>query len=195
MKVIEFPRPLAPARPVSRPRPPRPAVPPRDAQPMLDFLPAAPHAPRTLNTSVEAVIFCDAPVATSLHRSLASALDIAMVIIGYAMFLAAFALGGGEFHLSAQTLPWYSGALIAVGIFYATLFTLTGTETLGARWTSLKLINFDGFPINRRERVIRSAAALLSIFSGGLGLLWSLADEENLTWHDHISKTFPTIRD
>ena len=30
--------------------------------------------------------------------------------------------------------------------------------------------------------------------SAGLGLLWSLADEESLTWHDHMSKTFPTIR-
>ena len=27
---------------------------------------------------------------------------------------------------------------------------------------------------------------------GGLGLVWALVDEENLTWHDHISKTFPT---
>jgi len=23
-------------------------------------------------------------------------------------------------------------------------------------------------------------------------LVWALVDEENLTWHDHISKTFPT---
>jgi len=27
------------------------------------------------------------------------------------------------------------------------------------------------------------------------GLLWSLADEESLAWHDHISRTFPTPRD
>jgi len=25
--------------------------------------------------------------------------------------------------------------------------------------------------------------------------LWALADEENLTWQDHISRTFPTPRD
>jgi hypothetical protein len=24
-------------------------------------------------------------------------------------------------------------------------------------------------------------------------LVWALVDEESLTWHDHISKTFPTI--
>jgi hypothetical protein len=26
-------------------------------------------------------------------------------------------------------------------------------------------------------------------------LFWALVDEENLTWHDHISKTFPTVRE
>jgi hypothetical protein len=25
-----------------------------------------------------------------------------------------------------------------------------------------------------------------------LGMLWALVDEEALTWHDHMSKTFPT---
>jgi hypothetical protein len=25
-----------------------------------------------------------------------------------------------------------------------------------------------------------------------IGLLWSLVDEESLTWQDHISRTFPT---
>jgi hypothetical protein len=26
-------------------------------------------------------------------------------------------------------------------------------------------------------------------------LLWALADEEKLAWHDHMSKTFPTIEE
>ncbi len=34
--------------------------------------------------------------------------------------------------------------------------------------------------------------AFLSLMAGGIGLLWGLVDEETLTWHDHISKTFPT---
>jgi hypothetical protein len=25
-----------------------------------------------------------------------------------------------------------------------------------------------------------------------LGIVWALLDEEHLTWHDHISKVFPT---
>src|SRR6202041_3046551 len=42
--------------------------------------------------------------------------------------------------------------------------------------------------------VLIAVGLFLGVFflSGGLGLVWALVDEENLTWHDHISKTFPT---
>ena len=88
----------------------------------------------------------------------------------------------------------FGGAFLCIALFYGILWVLTGSETAGERWTGLRLINFDGTPIDRRERAIRSAAACLSLCSAGLGVIWSLADEEGLTWHDHMSKTFPTIR-
>jgi hypothetical protein len=28
-----------------------------------------------------------------------------------------------------------------------------------------------------------------------MGLIWALVDEDSLTWHDHISSTFPTLAD
>jgi hypothetical protein len=34
-------------------------------------------------------------------------------------------------------------------------------------------------------------AAWLSYCTGGLGLLWAFADEDNLALHDRISETFP----
>src|SRR2546425_9293081 len=63
-------------------------------------------------------------------------------------------------------------------------------QNLNLGWTGLRLINFDGLPIDRRERAVRFAAASFSFASAGFGMLWSLTDEESLTWHDH--KTFPT---
>jgi uncharacterized RDD family membrane protein YckC len=63
------------------------------------------------------------------------------------------------------------------------------------RWTGLRLIDFDGFPADRRARSLRAISACLSFCAGGLGLLWALADEEKLTWHDHMSKTFPTVEE
>ena len=41
-------------------------------------------------------------------------------------------------------------------------------------------------------RLFRVGAAGLSVLAAGLGILWALVDEESLTWHDHISKTYPT---
>jgi hypothetical protein len=60
------------------------------------------------------------------------------------------------------------------------------------RFAGLRLVDFDGRSPERHQRMRRQLASLLSVLSAGLGLAWALVDEENLTWHDHISKTFPT---
>jgi hypothetical protein len=31
------------------------------------------------------------------------------------------------------------------------------------------------------------------LLAAGTGLIWALVDEDSLTWHDHISGTFPTL--
>ena len=82
-----------------------------------------------------------------------------------------------------------------VALFYGLIWAIAGRETAGMRMTDLQLITFDGFEVDARTRALRFASAWLSFCSGGLGLLWAVADEENLTWHDHISKTFPTVRE
>jgi uncharacterized RDD family membrane protein YckC len=192
-KVLQFPASSRPAEPKPRSRRQAPQRP--DSQAFLDFLPPAPHAPRTLKTSVEAVIYCDAPVATPIHRAVGFALDFAVVMMGIAVFLATFYFCGGDFpKINAHVALGFGGAFLGIALFYGILWVLTGSESAGARWTGLRFINFDGSPIDRRERAIRFAAACLSFFSAGMGVLWSLADEEGLTWHDHMSKTFPTIR-
>src|SRR6266571_927747 len=71
------PRPAAPkvAKPLAR-RASRVSA----YQEKLDLLPSAPAAPKKLSTTVEAVIYCDAPVAHPLHRAIAAALDWSMVL-------------------------------------------------------------------------------------------------------------------
>ena len=51
-----------------------------------------PAQPRKLGTTVEAVIYCELPVATTLHRAVAALLDWSLVLIGYGLFLLAFRL-------------------------------------------------------------------------------------------------------
>ena len=141
------------------------------------------------------MIYCDAPVATPAHRVVAAATDLALALIGYALFLGTFWFCGGEFVLSKATLPVYGGAFVLIAMFYHLLWVLASGETPGMQWTQLRLVNFDGFPAERRERFNRYLGACLSFSAAGLGVLWALVDEESLTWQDHISKTFPTLRE
>ena len=165
-----------------------------EGQGKLDLLLAIPAKPRTLRTTVEAVICCEASVAIPLHRGLAAAIDWIMVFIGYGLFLAAFWLGGGAFVLTKPNLLVFGGMLLLVGFTYGLLFAIAGTETAGMRCTRLQVMTFDGFPPDGGQRLLRFAGACLSL-STVVGLLWCLADEEGLTWTDHISRTFPTPRE
>jgi uncharacterized RDD family membrane protein YckC len=169
----------------------RPAIPELELQGSLDFVPVAASAPRTLGTTVEAVILCESPVATTLHRAVAAALDWAMVLIGYGLFLLGFLLAGGAFTFTKTTAVVFAATLPLVAFTYGLMWTIVGTETPGMRWAQLRLTTFDGFKPALKHRILRFAGSCLSLCTL-IGLLWSLADEESLNWQDHISGTFPT---
>ena len=183
-----------PGKPPSQRPAAKRAKPVPEGQGTLDFLPPAPAKPRQLGTTVEAVIYCEAPVATTLHRAVASALDWSMVLLGYGLFLLGFYLLGGQFDLTKSNATVFGAMFLLIGFTYGLLFSWAGAETPGMRWTQLRLTTFDGFPPDRRQRLVRFGASGLSRCTQ-LGLLWSLADEESLAWHDHISRTFPTPHD
>jgi uncharacterized RDD family membrane protein YckC len=140
----------------------------------------------------DGVIYCDAPVANPAHRATAAALDASLIVMALGVFGIVFHLAGGEFVLNAKTTPMFVGAAAGVVIFYRMLWCLANGDTAGQRWTRLRLVNFDGQTPTRAQRFYRTASGFLSLMAGGIGLLWGLVDEETLTWHDHISKTFPT---
>jgi uncharacterized RDD family membrane protein YckC len=169
--------------------------PPSDAQGRLDFIPASPLKGRKLKTDVDAQVFCDQPVATPTHRLVASAIDGVIILFGFVLLITLFEALGGS--LGAGKTFWIglSAVLALVSMLYGLIWAIAGRETAGMRFTDLQLITFDGFQVDPRSRALRFASTWLSFCSGGLGLLWAVADEENLTWHDHISKTFPTIRE
>jgi uncharacterized RDD family membrane protein YckC len=147
------------------------------------------HAARSLNP---ANIYCDARVAIPAHRAMAAALDASIILMALAIFGIVFRLAGGVFVLNATTAPVFLGAVAGIVIFYRLLWCLANGDTIGQRWTRLRLVNFDGQRPTRAQRFYRTASGFLSLMAGGIGLLWGLVDEETLTWHDHISKTFPT---
>jgi uncharacterized RDD family membrane protein YckC len=185
--------PAPPPEKVKKPSKPasRPAARHEQAQGQLEFLPSMPAGPRKLGTTVEAVIYCDAPVATRIHRAVAAALDWGLVLIGYGVLLLGFFVAGGKADGFTGLLV-LGAALPLLGLTYGAMWTLARIETCGMRWTHLRLLNFDGFPPEPRQRILRFAGSCLSFCTLGVGLLWALADEESLTWQDHMSGTFPT---
>ena len=162
-----------------------------DLQQTLDFH-GAPANAGTLGTQVEAVIYCDAKVAVPAHRAMAVAVDASMVLIGMGLILAVFFLSGGDIVLSKNNVPFLLGAALGVALFYKSLWYMANADTPGLHFAGLRLVDFDGRAPRREQRRLRQMAGVLSLVSVGLGLIWALVDEEGLTWHDHISKTFPT---
>ncbi len=156
----------------------------------LDFLPSNPR-PRTLSTTVESKIYCEAPVAARLHRVISSALDWAMVLIGYGLLLSAYALAGGRIEFTKPGIYALAGTLALTGFTYGIFWAIAGCETAGMQWTRLRLLTFEGSRPERKERMVRFFGSCLSVCTV-LGLIWSLGDEETLAWQDHISRTFCT---
>jgi uncharacterized RDD family membrane protein YckC len=166
-----------------------------EAQATLDFVQPTAPVSKTLKTSAEAVIYCDAVAAAPIHRSAAAALDAAMMLLGFGIILGIFQFVGKPTEMNRNAFLMLGGMMVLTAMFYSLLFAIAGALTPGLRWTELRLINFDGFPPDGRARALRLMGGWISILSGGLGLVWALLDEEGLTWHDHMSKTFPTLRE
>ncbi len=170
-------------------RPRRASSPTMDPQQALEF-----EEMELAENSLDAqsdLIYCDAPVALPAHRLLAAAVDTSMVLIGLGIFLLIFFLGG-DLVINRETAPFLIAVGAVIALFYRSLWYFGNGDTPGMRFAGLQLVDFDGRRPDREQRGMRQVAGLLSFLAAGLGLVWALVDEENLTWHDHISKTFPT---
>ncbi|MEZ5403286.1 MAG: RDD family protein [Bryobacteraceae bacterium] len=132
------------------------------------------------------------PVAVPVHRLLAGALDASMIAVGVALMALAVHLAVGLSFLGGLWPAALAGTAGFVALLYKLLWICAETESPGLRWVQLRLVNFDGKSPSRRQRLERFGWSGVSFAAGCLGLLWSLVDEESLTWHDHSSKTFLT---
>jgi uncharacterized RDD family membrane protein YckC len=79
---------------------------------------------------------------------------------------------------------------VAAAILYQMLFFTLGRATPGMKYAQIRLTTFDGSVPVRAERYKRMAALLVSVLPAGLGLAWSLFDEDHLSWHDRLSRTY-----
>lgn len=144
-------------------------------------------------TQPQSNIICDAPVAPVALRMEAALIDSVLMVAGWLMAAALFIWQGGQISLDKHVAPFLALAAMTVPLFYKVVWSFAGRDTVGMRCAGLRLVDFDGNPPSEARRQQRLVGSILSLLAGGLGLLWAMFDEDGLTWHDHISSTFPTI--
>jgi uncharacterized RDD family membrane protein YckC len=98
------------------------------------------------------------------------------------------AVRGGE-PVEAGDNRLYQLCLVLVTFVFFTGFWSYSGKTLGMQSWRLRLETPDGRIPSIGAASIRFFAAILSWLPAGLGFLWSLWDEDKLTWHDRISNT------
>jgi uncharacterized RDD family membrane protein YckC len=78
-------------------------------------------------------------------------------------------------------------------LLYQALFFSFSESTPGMRCARIALCTFDDENPTRRTMRCRNLAVLLSACPLGLGLLWAAFDEDRLTWHDRLTRTYQRI--
>jgi uncharacterized RDD family membrane protein YckC len=78
----------------------------------------------------------------------------------------------------------------AAAVLYELMFLTLSRATPGMRYAQIALATFGNQQPSREQRQRRLAVMALSVLPVGLGLLWSLFDEERLCWHDRLSQTY-----
>jgi uncharacterized RDD family membrane protein YckC len=132
------------------------------------------------------------PVASLDHRRRALLADAACLAFAYGGFLALFASLGGQFTLSKLSAAVCVFTFAFVYLQYFGLFTVFGGSTPGMMLCGLQVASSTGDMPSPRQYLLRAAGYMLSAGTCFLGFFWVLWDEEGLTWHDRISRTYLT---
>jgi uncharacterized RDD family membrane protein YckC len=124
------------------------------------------------------------------RRLLAGGIDSLFVIFAFAAFAYIF------FRVTSIVPALLEAAGISVSLialFWAAyqylLLVYTGT-TPGLKLAGLQLSRFDGAAVPRKIRRWRVLASMLSGLSLALGYAWCFLDEDQLCWHDRITRTY-----
>ncbi len=122
------------------------------------------------------------------QRMLSTAVDGGLVLTATLVFATTFFL----FTEAVPTLRLVLPMLVVGPAFwcaYQYLFLVLAGATPGMFVAGLELTTFDDGFVDFRTRRWRATATVISCVSLGLGYLWSLVDEDSLTWHDRITRT------
>ena len=135
-------------------------------------------------------------IASIQRRMLAAAVNAGIVGAAFAVFAVVFVWTAGHVPSGAHSftgraaivaaLPFAACAVLLLAAIYQALFYTLSTATPGMRVARIALCTFSDENPTRAAVRKRLPMLLLSALPMGFGFLWSLLDEERLTWHDRI---------
>ena len=200
-KIIEFPR-FAWGPPA--PPPDQLAGPVIDRPRILEVPEVVPPLPALGGITIEAARVAepekrpgiDAPLqcAPLGRRLLASMIDWMIVGAASALFGFVFWKVSLVRPPQIQLLSLAAGGPCLFWAAYQYLLIVHAGSTPGLRLARLQLSRFDGTPAKRSLRRWRVLASYLSAASLGMGYVWLFLDEDNLCWHDRITRTYMAHR-
>jgi uncharacterized RDD family membrane protein YckC len=133
--------------------------------------------------------FC---VASLPERRRAAIVDVGLLLFSYGGMLALFTVLGGRIGFDKLDLAVVAATFALFYAQYFALFTIFGGSTPGMMLRGLRVLAFDGGIPTSRQMAWRSFGYLISAGTCLLGFVWSLWDDDQLCWHDRISKTYVT---
>ena len=123
-------------------------------------------------------------------RLMALAVDFALIVgmFSAAAFSIARHLEQAPAMKSAETIG--VAALILIGVLYQVFFLLVLKSTPGMTYAGIAVCTFDDEHPTHTQLGNRLGSLFISILPIGLGMAWSIFDEDHLCWHDRFSRTY-----
>ncbi len=123
-------------------------------------------------------------------RLMSIAIDSGLTLAAFACVVAFAARIGAVLHSPRAFEIFAAVILILACAGYQTLCFYHARATLGMMYAGIALCTVDGYKPTREQRLRRLLKLPLSVLPLGLGLAWSVFDEDRLTWHDRLSGTY-----
>ena len=129
-----------------------------------------------------------------LFRSLAAAIDLALLVAVVAVFLVigffvSGASGGGVLPLLGMLgLPFYIVFLLLAAAYFTYMHGVYG-QTLGKRVLGLRVMTTHGEDLGYLNAFFRFVATCFAVGFMGMGVFWMALDPNKQGWHDKLSRT------
>jgi uncharacterized RDD family membrane protein YckC len=146
-------------------------------QPLPDYYALQPDAPKLYQ----------APFS---RRMMATMVDAALILS--LLWGTAYLVASHFDHLPSLRVSEVCGAIATLGFaaLYEWFFLKFAKVTPGMRYAQLSLCTFDDQVPSAAQVKERMKAMLISVLPVGLGVVWSIFDEDQMSWHDRLSKTY-----